>query len=133
MKVKDDLETWLDLWAQHCRNPGANQGYPKQVPWYTEPKKYADEPSPEDNIWFDHIMADKIESAIIPVIQRREPFLIECLRAYFGAYPGVVGKRSARVNALAMKSDNPPREIYRNVDIAKQQITGALDHLSQRG
>lgn len=132
MEVKGDLETWLDLWAQHCRHPGVNSGYPKQVPWYTEPKKYADDSSPEDNIWFDHWMADQIATAVLPSIERREPLLVSCLKEFYGAYPSASGKRGARIGDLSQRSGMSPREIYRNVETARQQITGALDQLKNR-
>ena len=125
MKQETDIDTWMRCWAALCRGVQVNLGYPKQVPWYTQPLNYADDSGP-DVLEYDWLQGQKIVG-IVDQINRHDPASVDCLKAKYAAMPNPQSKdvrfQRARERHVSLTSD---REVYRNADKAQARIEGAL-------
>ena len=95
---------WI-LWAIRARGEaGQEVGYPRQVPWYTPPKRPGDDP-PGDREMMpretpqDEDIADQIGRAVHELSKIR-PQMAAALKAHWGAYPRPAHTMEARCRKM---------------------------------
>ncbi len=120
-KPATDIDYWLRLWGNVSRDINTGLGYPKQATFYTPPQNYADEKSDGDATEYDWLQVSRIEDAMKD-LWTREPTIFQCLREYYGAYPGADQSRKVRLKNLGMGN----REIYQHCDTGRQILRGSL-------
>lgn len=117
-----DVDFHLNLWAVLARQSERVGWYRKQ-PWYTPAGWRESLPEPTDD---DLEMADRVGRIVLRMSQR-EPRRGQLIRLYYGAYPGAEHMpKPDRMRFIQGELGFKRREIYRELDAAKQTIQGAI-------
>ena len=121
--VKLDVEYHISLWASLARQSEA--GWYSKQPWYL-PAGYRESlPAPSDG---DLDLADRVGRVVLQIC-RREPRRGQIVRMYYGAYPGAeLEPKKQRLLAITRELGVAHRDIYRELDVARRLIEGAVNY-----
>jgi transposase InsO family protein len=118
----------LSLWAVMARET-ERVGYYTQQPWYLPSRIQESElDRPQAATESDWDMAERV-GRVMRRMALKDPRRERIVRLYYGAYPGAEHKnKRERMAFLMHEVGETRRDVYRELDAAKQAIVGAIEY-----